>query len=694
VSELSGFQVFAAGLQLVPALVLAVLGWEGQRETRSVDRPGSLPRHLPHPAILLAAYYLLAAALWLVPTEVHIARGPVVLAAYALSDVILVASLAVLSQVQGYFASGGRAPGSRWLAVNYGAAAVVAGLAVLAPVVMPFASNAARIAAGRIVLLAYCTAIGSVMMRRVRRNARPGSWRPAGVGGPRHRDVALLACGLALSVLGLFMLATGRLLLLGPIVQAGVGLALSLPYAIKFLGGVVRGVLFVLLMLLATGAVYVASVALLFRVDPAVRPVIVLLTLPALIVAAAQGQAWARAAIDRVVFRRSRRRGAELQTFVQNLSPELGAVECCRRAVTELGRVMHLRGAAIVLRDGEAVACGALSLDRLAAAWPRGDALDRLPARFTPSDLELGTLPAEVSAAAVEAEVVAGVAIASHRRRWGTLLISTSLLGTVFPDEDAEAVHGLTDQLGLVLDAADLLARAVGVERALAHAEKLAAIGELAARIAHEIRNPVTAARSLAQQLAREPASPDNAEHAALILSELERVERQVRGLLQFARRDAFTFAPTDLGALVETTVDAFRGRLAAAGVGVVVEAVPRTVARADVEKLRQVLVNLIENALDALRDAPEPRRLAFGLAGSNGTVRLSVRDTGPGVPAETLPRLFEPFFSLKPHGTGLGLAIVKRTIDAHGGRITAERAAGGGLAFHIDLPSARELAG
>src|SRR2546425_8185340 len=100
------------------------------------------------------------------------------------------------------------------------------------------------------------------------------------------------------------------------------------------------------------------------------------------------------------------------------------------------------------------------------------------------------------------------------------------MLGGFFHEDDVEGFQAFVAQLALLLDGADLLARTIAVERSLAHAEKLAAIGELAARIAHEIRNPVTAARSLAQQLAREPASPFAAEHR-LILGELERVERQ-----------------------------------------------------------------------------------------------------------------------------------------------------------------------
>jgi signal transduction histidine kinase len=281
------------------------------------------------------------------------------------------------------------------------------------------------------------------------------------------------------------------------------------------------------------------------------------------------------------------------------------------------------------------------------------------------------------------------VPLVTPRRRWGHLFLTTGLLGATFIDEDERLVTAFADQLALVLAAADLLARAVTVERALAHAEKLAAIGELSARIAHEIRNPVTAARSLAQQLAREPESPMNAEHAQLIVTELERIERQVAALLRFARREDLHFEPVELGALVRGTVAEYRPRLEAAGVGVDVEANDRVTARADREKLRQVLINLIDNSLDALGEVAGARRLALTVGRRNGTASIRVRDSGPGVPPETLARLFEPFFSQKTNGTGLGLAIVRRTIEAHGGRIEATSPAGEGLTMDVELPLA-----
>jgi signal transduction histidine kinase len=281
------------------------------------------------------------------------------------------------------------------------------------------------------------------------------------------------------------------------------------------------------------------------------------------------------------------------------------------------------------------------------------------------------------------------VPILSPRRRWGHLFMNTGIMRGFFRQEDAEAFEAFCGQLALVLDAADLLERAVAVERSLAHAEKLAAIGETAARIAHDIRNPVTAARSLAQQLARD-AGPADRDAAAVILGELDRVERQVAALLRFSRREDFRFEPVDLGTLARATLEPLRARLEAAQVRVEVDAPEGIVARADGEKMRQVIVNLVENALDALRDTSAPRRIVVSVSGDDGVARLRVSDNGPGVAADVLPRLFEPFFSLKPSGTGLGLAIAKRTVDAHGGRIMAASAPGTGLGIDIEMPLAR----
>jgi polar amino acid transport system substrate-binding protein len=173
-------------------------------------------------------------------------------------------------------------------------------------------------------------------------------------------------------------------------------------------------------------------------------------------------------------------------------------------------------------------------------------------------------------------------------------------------------------------------------------------------------------------------------------LDELERVERQVRALLHFARREEYRFESLDLGALVQSTLGAFAPRLAALGVRLDATVAAGVFVRGDREKLRQVLVNLLENALDALALGGE-RRIAAVVSTTNGTASVTVADSGPGIPPDALGHLFEPFFTLKPNGTGLGLAIARRTIEAHGGRIDVAPATPRGTTFRLDLPTARD---
>ena len=116
--------------------------------------------------------------------------------------------------------------------------------------------------------------------------------------------------------------------------------------------------------------------------------------------------------------------------------------------------------------------------------------------------------------------------------------------------------------------------------------------------------------------------------------------------------------------------------------------------ARADREKLRQVLVNLLENALDAMTaEAGGPRTLSVAVGNGHGAAALEVRDSGPGVPADALSHLGEPFFSTKPSGTGLGLAIARRTVEAHGGRIALGAGKERGLVVSTELPLVEESA-
>ncbi len=692
----STFQLVAAALQFIPGLVWAVMAL-GHWRVLSLRRPGStLFRLLLAVTACAAVHYGLFTLFALIPGQLGGERKSLL---GALLDVDGVAMIATGRHLAYLWPLHAAPPTRGWLTRNYGASVLVGTLAVLTNLeVLPGAIWGRLLYA---VYTVFLVTMAILTVRDFRRLMARVPRRPGRLGDARRIDGVLavlgFSCAVASHVAPLAYGTTGYALLMGGGPQAAAawmyglhaagGLALALPFAVRDLADVSRMYLTALAMLTAAGAVYLGAPLVRERVaDAELRRLVDVAAVLGLVVVLVPGRRWVHELIDALVLRRRRRTWEELQRKFGTLTPELGAEECCRRALAELARTFQFGSAAIALRDGEWVVHGPFPTERLAAVWPRGAALDALPS------LSLGIgglreLPVALKEALVESDVVWATPIISPRQRWGTLFVTPGRLGVPFTLADVEAGEPLSGQLALVLDGTELLARAVAVERSLAHAEKLAAIGELAARIAHEIRNPVTAARSLAQQLARASASADDAEPAALILTELERVERQVAALLRFARQDEFRFDAVSLDDLVRATVETFRPRLESAGVDMQLALAGSVVARADRERLRQVLINLFENALDALAGVPAPRRLAVTLGSTNGTATLRVTDNGLGAPADALPQLFEPFFTQKAHGTGLGLAIVKRTVEAHGGRVTAEPGREAGLAVTIELP-------
>jgi signal transduction histidine kinase len=213
---------------------------------------------------------------------------------------------------------------------------------------------------------------------------------------------------------------------------------------------------------------------------------------------------------------------------------------------------------------------------------------------------------------------------------------------------------------------------------------------ELSAAIAHEIRNPITAAKSLLQQIVEDPASPDMVKHSQIALEELERVERSIAHLLRYAREVPFHPARVDVRDLIESSIDLFRDRATREKVTIVREWDELPIIQADGEQLRQVLANLISNALDVLaaNHSPNPTiEVSGGLNLAGNEVWIRVRDNGPGVPAELAAKLFRPFFTTKARGTGLGLSLSKKFVERHNGTIELATVAPSGAEFVVNLP-------
>jgi signal transduction histidine kinase len=235
-------------------------------------------------------------------------------------------------------------------------------------------------------------------------------------------------------------------------------------------------------------------------------------------------------------------------------------------------------------------------------------------------------------------------------------------------------------------------------EREVLRAEQLAAVGRLAAGVAHEVRNPLTSIKMLIQT-GREDMTNGTASGVAsaprglpaedlhVIEQEVRRIEKSLQSFLEFARPPKLRRQPTDLGPLPEHVASLVRGRAAQQSVEVRLDQpADPVVAAADADQLKQVLLNLVLNALDVM---PRGGRLDVRLVGPvDGWVELSVSDTGPGVAADILPRLFAPFVSDKDTGMGLGLSVSRRIVEDHGGTLRASNRPDGGACFVVRLPA------
>jgi signal transduction histidine kinase len=229
----------------------------------------------------------------------------------------------------------------------------------------------------------------------------------------------------------------------------------------------------------------------------------------------------------------------------------------------------------------------------------------------------------------------------------------------------------------------------------IARQEKLASLGVLAAGVAHEIRNPLTAIKFRLFSLRRTlPEAYAADEDLGVIAGELTRLERIVRDFLQFARPSDPAMVRLPAGRLLEEVGELLGAELEAARVRLVLEPFEEAWIRADAQQMKQVLINLVRNAAESI-EPPGSVTLRVqhgsGSAGAGGgagrSVVFSVRDTGRGIPPEVERRLFDPFFSTKEGGTGLGLSIASRIVEKHGGTLRYVTAMNRGTTFEIVLP-------
>lgn len=232
------------------------------------------------------------------------------------------------------------------------------------------------------------------------------------------------------------------------------------------------------------------------------------------------------------------------------------------------------------------------------------------------------------------------------------------------------------------------IADLVQLRRRLAVTERIAARREIARRVAHEIKNPLAPIRAAVETLRRLRARNDAAfddyfdEATRLVLEEVVRISNIVTEFTRFERLPAPQPKPMDLAEAARSVV----GLHAGAGAPVALTGDPRVELVADRDQLVQVLTNLIQNAIDAVRGTPDGR-VTVEVRTAGERARLTVRDNGPGFAPEARGRLFEPYFTTKTEGTGLGLAIVERIVVEHGGDISVEPSTDRGANVFVELP-------
>ena len=280
----------------------------------------------------------------------------------------------------------------------------------------------------------------------------------------------------------------------------------------------------------------------------------------------------------------------------------------------------------------------------------------------------------------------------------GRVVVGERRDGSTFPMELAvgEARTGATRRFtGFIRDLTETQAsraRMQELQQRLAQATRLNAMGQMAAALAHELNQPLTAISNYLAALERLGDDPARAAEAlARARAETLRAGEIIRRLRGFVAGAAATPRPEKLAPLIEEACALALVGAAETGVSVRLDLPPALQAvRADRALIQQVLLILIRNAIEAMADAPR-RHLGVSARAEAGMARITVRDTGPGLSPAVAGALFQPFVTDKPDGLGMGLAIARGIVEQHGGRIAAEAAEDGGTAFSFTLPVAED---
>jgi two-component system sensor histidine kinase HydH len=361
------------------------------------------------------------------------------------------------------------------------------------------------------------------------------------------------------------------------------------------------------------------------------------------------------------------RTGYEREIQARNL-----ALEATRDFLT---RVIEGTADAIIVRDAEGHITSWNPAAEAIFGWTAAEMMGQTAQRLIATGDEPAPEVARIDAALREGRTLRNLETNGARKDGTPITFSL----TVAPIYDATDSYAGTT--GIVRDVTAIKQ----LQLQLVERERLAAIGELAAMVAHEVRNPLAGIRGGCEILLEGYPQGDTRHDIGVeIIHQVDRLSRTVHDLLLFARPKAMDLVPTDLHGLIERILHVLGDDPENAAVEVVRnfgDNIP--IVQADGRQMEQVFWNLVLNAIQVMHGRG---RVTIATRTQGRQVAVSIADTGPGIPPDKIARIFEPFFTTRSQGTGLGLAIVKKIVEAHGGRIEAASVPGAGARFTVTL--------
>ncbi len=278
---------------------------------------------------------------------------------------------------------------------------------------------------------------------------------------------------------------------------------------------------------------------------------------------------------------------------------------------------------------------------------------------------------------------VSGILGAVSKQQWGTaglltLIIVLSAVSAIF--------FALRWSSALQQEVNRKTAELESAQKKLLHAERLTAVGQGVVRVSHEIKNPLMIIGGFARQVARKIQGDEaSVKKLNLIVEEVQRLEKLLNEVRDFTRVREPVMQEEDINRVVRQVVDLMESIASAAGIHVNLELTPEPqTCRLDPDQIKQVLINLIKNALEAM---PQGGSLTVRTRGNTRGIFVDVEDTGPGIPPEHLNEIFNAFFTTKEKGTGLGLAVSLKILNDHNGELLVSSRVGDGTVFSVRLP-------